>query len=177
MNKIQEPGGAEVPDAEERGTWVNQARDEPLPASHDDEHGQSAVIRNEEHAETHAARQPGGPDQSSPAVQPAQPAAHEPDEAGPGKAVRDMMPGGAAPQGDVPDAPAVQVAATEGVHGGYVTAGDPAGNDGATNDSATDRDARDEEHAEKHADGQPGPVRLVSNAVPGKPDGEVDTRP
>ena len=22
-----------------------------------------------------------------------------------------------------------------------------------------------------------GPVRLVSNAVPGKPDGEVDTRP
>jgi len=24
---------------------------------------------------------------------------------------------------------------------------------------------------------QPGPVRLVSNAVPGKPDGEVDTRP
>ena len=23
----------------------------------------------------------------------------------------------------------------------------------------------------------PGPVRLVSNAVPGKPDGEVDTRP
>jgi hypothetical protein len=85
-----------------------------------------------------------------------------------------MMPGGPSPQGDVPDAPAVQVAATEGVHGGYVTV------DGSTGDGSTgvtDQDARDEEHAEKHADGRPGPVRLVSNAVPGKPDGEVDTRP
>ena len=78
MTKIEEP------EPEEMGTWVNQRRDEPLPASHDDEHGQAAVSRNEEHAETHAG---------------------------------------------------------------------------------------------KHADGRPGPVRLVSNAVPGKPDGEVDTRP
>jgi hypothetical protein len=143
MTKIEEP------DPEETGTWVNQTRDEPLPASHHDEHGQSAVIRNEEHAETHAAHQPGEPDQSAPAVQPAQPADHEPDEAGPGKAVRDMMPG-PAPQGDVPDAPAVQVATTENT-------GEAGGDD--------------------DAEGNPGPVRLVSNAVPGKPDGEVDTRP
>ncbi len=54
-----------------------------------------------------------------------------------------MMPG-PAPQGDVPDAPGVQVAAAE----------DP---------------GRD--------DDRPGPVRHVGNAVPGKPDGEVDTRP
>jgi hypothetical protein len=173
MTKIEEPGGTEVPDAEEQGTWVNQARDEPLPASHDDDHSQSAVLRNEEHAETHAGGRPGeppAPQQSSPGVQPAQPAAQEPDETGPGKAVRDMMPGGPSPQGDVPDAPAVQVAATEGVHGGYVTA---KGSTAAAAQDAAGQDARDEEHA----GGQPGPVRLVSNAVPGKPDGEVDTRP
>jgi hypothetical protein len=29
---------------------TNQARDEPLPASHDEEHGQEAVVRSEEHA-------------------------------------------------------------------------------------------------------------------------------
>jgi hypothetical protein len=143
MAKIEEP------DPEETGTWVNQRRDEPLPASHHDEHGQSAVIRNEEHAEAHTARQPGEPDSSAGAVQPAQPAGHEPDDAGPGKAVRDMMPG-PAPQGDVPDAPAVQIAATENP-----------GQSGGTDDG----------------EGKPGPVRLVSNAVPGKPDGEVDTRP
>ena len=143
MAKIEEP------DPEETGTWVNQRRDEPLPASHHDEHGQSAVIRNEEHAEAHTARQPGEPDSSAGAVQPAQPAEHEPEGAGPGKAVRDMMPG-PAPQGDVPDAPAVQIAATENP-----------GDSGGTDDG----------------EGKPGPVRLVSNAVPGKPDGEVDTRP
>jgi hypothetical protein len=145
MAKIEEP------DPEEMGTWANQARDEPIPASHQDDRGQSAVIRNEEHAEAHAARRPGEaaqPDQSAPAVQPAQPAEHEPDEAGPGKAVRDMMPG-PAPQGDVPDAPAVQVATTE--HPGEA-------------EGTGDED-------------RPGPARLVSNAVPGKPDGEVDTRP
>ncbi len=51
----------EEPDPEEMGTWVNQRQDEPLPASHDDDHGQSAVVRNEQHAETHAAGRPGGP--------------------------------------------------------------------------------------------------------------------
>ena len=49
----------EEPDPEEMGTWVNQARDEPMPASHHDDRGQSAVIRNEEHAEAHAAHRPG----------------------------------------------------------------------------------------------------------------------
>jgi hypothetical protein len=154
MTKIEEP------DPEELGTWPNQRRHEPLPASHHDEPGQAAVTRNEEHKETHAASRPG--QRSAPGIQPAQPSGHEPEMTGPGKAVRDMMPGGPSPQGDVPDAPAVQVTATEGVYGGYVTA-----------EGVTDQDARDEEHSEQ----QPGPVRFVSNAVPGKPDGEVDTRP
>jgi hypothetical protein len=136
----------EEPDPEETGTWVNQRRDEPLPASHHDQHGQSAVLRNEEHAGAHAARQPGAPDSSAGAAGPGE---YEPDDAGPGKAVRDMMPG-PAPQGDVPDAPAVQVAATRNP-----------GESGGTDEG----------------EGKPGPVRLVSNAVPGKPDGEVDTRP
>ena len=71
--------------------------------------------------------------------------AAEPDETGPGRAVKDMLPSGPTPQGDVPDAPGVQVAAT---------------------DAPGDDDQ----------DGRPGSVRNVSNAVPGKPDGEVDTR-
>lgn len=126
MTKIQGPHG------DETESWVNQRQDEPLPASHHDEKDQSAVRRNEEHA---AAR----------ADQPAQPADHEPDPDGPGKAVRDMMPG-PAPQGDAPDAPAVQL-------------------------------ARAEDSGDDDPKSRPGPVRLVSNAVPGKPDGEVDTRP
>jgi hypothetical protein len=125
MTRIKGPHG------DETESWVNQRRDEPLPSSHHDDPGQAAVARNEEHAEARSR----GP----------QPATAEPDDPddGPGKAVRDMMPG-PAPQGDVPDAPAVQVAAAE----------DP---------------GRD--------DDRPGPVRHVGNAVPGKPDGEVDTRP
>jgi len=158
----------EEPDPEEMGTWVNQRQDEPLPASHDDDRGQSAVVRNEQHAETHAAGGAGQPpEQSSPGIQPAQPSEHAPGDTRPGKAVRDMMPSGPDPQGDVPDAPAVQVASVEGVHGGYVTT------EGAVGESQTDKDARDEENDAS----PPGPVRLVSNAVPGKPDGEVDTRP
>jgi hypothetical protein len=70
----------------------------------------------------------------------AEPAAAE-QEGQEGKAVRDMM-GGPAPQGDVPDAPATQIA-------------------------ATDKD---------NEEGQPPRVRYVANAVPGQPDGEVDTR-
>jgi hypothetical protein len=112
MTRIQGPHG------DETEPWVNQRRDEPLPASHHDDPNQEAVTRNEEHVTGDS-------------------------EGGPGKAVRDMMPG-PAPQGDVPDAPAVQVAAAE----------DP---------------GRD--------DDRPGPVRHVANAVPGRPDGEVDTRP
>ena len=107
------------------GEQTNQARDEPIPASHDDDRG--------------------GGNTPLQRVQEAQPMAAEPDETGPGKAVQDMMPSGPAPQGDVPDAPGVQVAATE---------------------SPGDDDQ----------DGRPGKVRTVSNAVPGKPDGETDTR-
>jgi hypothetical protein len=58
----------------------------------------------------------------------------------PRDAVRDMM-GGPLPQGDVPDAPATQIAA-----------------------------------ADEEEDGEGARVRYVANAVPGKPDGEVDTR-
>jgi hypothetical protein len=108
MTRIKGPHG------DETESWVNQRRDEPLPASHHDDPNQEAVTRNEEQVE----------------------------DDGPGQAVRDMMPG-PAPQGDVPDAPAVQVAAAE----------DPG-----------------------REDDRPGPVRHVGNAVPGKPDGEVDTR-
>ncbi|HEY4461431.1 MAG TPA: hypothetical protein VGN41_02105 [Streptosporangiaceae bacterium] len=122
MTRIQGPHG------DETESWVNQRRDEPLPTSHHDDPDQEAVARNEEHA---GAR-----------PEAARPEAARPDD-GPGKAVRDMMPG-PAPQGDVPDAPGVQVAAAE----------DP---------------GRD--------DDRPGPVRRVANAVPGRPDGEVDTRP
>jgi hypothetical protein len=50
------------------------------------------------------------------------------------------MMGGPPPQGDVPDAPATQVAAAD------------------------------------NEEGQVTRVRRVANAVPGKPDGEVDTR-
>ena len=97
---------------------INQQRHEPVPASHGADNDQSAVGRNEEHS---AGRQ-GRP---APAEQ--------------RDAVRDMM-GGPPPQGDVPDAPATQIAAAD------------AGEDQATR------------------------VRRVANAVPGKPDGQVDTR-
>ncbi|HEY2443196.1 MAG TPA: hypothetical protein VGI31_08690 [Streptosporangiaceae bacterium] len=99
--------------AAEHEAQVNQHKHEPLPASH---HADSAEPEPARHAE------------------------HAPDLHEPGQAVRDMM-GGPQPQGDVPDAPATQIAATQG----------------------------EEDQAVR--------VRHVANAVPGKPDGEVDTRP
>lgn len=132
MTRTQGPHG------DETESWVNQRQDEPLPTSHDDDHGQEAVTRNEEQVQGGPATDspaPDNPDGPGPATAPA--------DEGPGQAVRDMMPG-PAPQGDVPDAPGVQVAGAE----------DP---------------GRD--------DDRPGAVRQVGNAVPGKPDGEVDTRP
>jgi hypothetical protein len=92
---------------------VNQHRDEPMPASHHAGDDQPAAVQQDE--------------QSAPG------------RAEPGQAVRDMM-GGPSPQGDVPDAPATQIAAA---------------------DNEKDQGPR---------------VRHVANAVPGKPDGEVDTR-
>jgi hypothetical protein len=106
---------------------VNQRRSEPVAGS-----------------SHHAGKDPAGSSEQYPPDAPAAPlsdasAAPDPDEAGaPGKAVRDMM-GGPPPQGDVPDAPATQIAAT------------------------------DEERKGTR-------VAHVANAVPGQPDGEVDTR-
>jgi hypothetical protein len=93
---------------------VNQRRHEPVTSS--------------SHAEKDPAATREGPS-----------AARPPDaDDAPGKAVRDMM-GGPPPQGDVPDAPATQIAATDESRKGTS-------------------------------------VSHVANAVPGKPDGEVDTR-
>jgi hypothetical protein len=97
---------------------VNQHKHEPIPASRHSEQGQAE------------------PEQAEPEQTEAEQTEAEPPE---GKAVRDMM-GGPVPQGDVPDAPATQVAAT-----------------------FDDPDS-------------PPRARYVANAVPGKPDGEVDTR-
>ena len=99
----------------------------------------------------------GGGNEPLQRVQEAQPMEAEPEDTGPGKAVQDMMPSGPGPQGDVPDAPGVQVTAAE-------SPGDTA----KPGDTAQPGDDDQE--------GRPGPVRMVSNAVPGKPDGEVDTR-
>jgi hypothetical protein len=107
-----------MPERNEHETRINQRRHEPVPASHQAGHDQSAVDRNEEHS----------------AARPDRPAA-----GGQGDAVRAML-GGPPPQGDVPDAPATQVAAAE-----------------------------NEEDVVTR-------VTRVANAVPGKPDGEVDTR-
>jgi hypothetical protein len=65
-----------------------------------------------------------------------------------GDAVRDMM-GGPQPQGDVPDAPGTQIAAAEPTDPNQERGGGP---------------------------GRGQRARCVANAVPGKPDGEVDTR-
>jgi hypothetical protein len=97
---------------------INQQRHEPVPASHRAGHDQSAADGNK----------------GRPAARPDRPPA-----AGQGDAVRAMM-GGPPPQGDVPDAPATQIAGA---------------------------------HSEN---GRVTRVSQVANAVPGKPDGEVDTR-
>jgi len=97
---------------------INQARHEPMPASHRAADDQSAGDGKQERS---AAR----PDRPAPAEQ--------------GDAVRAMM-GGPPPQGDVPDAPATQIAAAD------------------------------------NEEGRVTRVSRVANAVPRKPDGEVDTR-
>jgi hypothetical protein len=70
---------------------ANQARAEPLPASHHDDHGQEATARNAEFAH----RRP----------------------AAPGPAVRDLL-GGPAPQAGDKDSPATQVTGDAGGDGG-----------------------------------------------------------
>lgn len=115
---------------------TNQQRHEPMPASHRADHDQSAVERNEEHSAARPERPAGGGqgDAVRATDRPVRPAG-----GGQGDAVRAMM-GGPPPQGDVPDAPATQIAAAE------------------------------------NEEGQVTRVTRVANAVPGQPDGEVDTR-
>ena len=137
MRKIKGPRGEEVE------PQANQRRDEPLPASRHDDRDRLAVLRNQQQQPgADAARPQGAPSGAGDAAAPDKPPEPdnpaEPDDPA-GKAIRDMMPG-PRPQGDVPDAPAVQVAAAE------------------------------------TENGRPARVRSVGNAVPGKPDGEVDTR-
>lgn len=130
---------------------VNQRRDEPVPGSSHHSGTQPAdetdpagaagtdsaatagtdpAARGEQRSAARAQDEAAGPGDEA--------AGPDDEAAGPGKAVRDMM-GGPPPQGDVPDAPAAQIAAT------------------------------DEER-------EGTSVAFVANAVPGKPDGEVDTR-
>lgn len=121
---------------------LNQTRHEPVPASRQDERPQAAARRSEDvqhHIEQH--RRGAPPDDRAPAL--GSLAAGEPaDQPAPvaqGAAAEELM-GGPAPQGPVPNAPGVQVAAAEST------------------------------------DGRVTRIRAVGNAVPGKPDGEVDTR-
>lgn len=123
MHESREHGESREPAQQRRaGTGhearVNQRRPEPLPASSGSDRDQPAAAGNQGQAVS----------------RPEQPA-----EPGRGDAVRDMM-GGPPPQGDVPDAPATQIAAAD------------------------------------VEEGQGSRVRRVANAVPGQPDGEVDTR-
>ena len=125
-----------MPESTEHDARTNQQRHEPMPASHRAGHDQSAVDRNEEHSAARPDRPAGG--EQGDAVR-AIDRPERPAEGGQGDAVRAMM-GGPPPQGDVPDAPATQIAAAD-TEEGEVTR-----------------------------------VTRVANAVPGKPDGEVDTR-
>ncbi|HTT51060.1 MAG TPA: hypothetical protein VMH35_06660 [Streptosporangiaceae bacterium] len=121
---------------------LNQARHEPVPASRQDERPQAAAQRGED-ASRHVAqrRRESGPDDRTPALDSLSPElpGQQPAPAPPGAAAKGLM-GGPAPQGPVPGAPGVQVAAAD------------------TEDGRVTR------------------IRAVSNAVPGHPDGEVDTR-
>ncbi len=129
-------------DETEHPANVNQSRHEPVPASREDDRPQAAAQRSED-VQRHVPQRGRGsaPDDRAPALgslstgdPPGRPA-----PVPSGTAARRLM-GGPAPQGPVPDAPGVQVAAADS------------------------------------ADGRVTRVRAVSNAVPGKPDGEVDTR-
>ncbi|MGP8000755.1 MAG: hypothetical protein ACLPKI_26055 [Streptosporangiaceae bacterium] len=123
--------------------FVNQNRHEPVPASRQDERPQAAVQRNEEMR--HRTEQQGGGTAPEEDRRPAldrladEDPAGRPSPAATGAAAQQLM-GGPEPQGPVPDAPGVQVAAVR------------------TSEGGADR------------------IRYVSNAVPGQPDGEVDTR-
>jgi len=119
----------------------NQARHEPVPASPQDERPQAAAQRSEDVQRRLVQRGEPGPEDRTPALDrlsaeapPSQPAPT------PSGAAAQELTGGPGPQGPVPNAPGVQVAAADST------------------------------------DGQVTRIRAVSNAAPGKPDGEVDTR-
>lgn len=120
---------------------VNQRRHEPVSGSSHHSGTDPADPGDEtDSAAAGDATEPAARDATEPAARDEQRSAAGAQDAdgAPGKAVRDMM-GGPPPQGDVPDAPATQIA-------------------------ATDEDRKGTR------------VAHVANAVPGKPDGEVDTR-
>jgi hypothetical protein len=121
---------------------MNQARHEPVPASREDDRPQAAAQRSEDiQRDVELGRRRPVRDDRRPALSALaeEEPSRTPAPARPGAAAEDLM-GGPAPQGPVPDAPGVQVAAVDS------------------------------------ADGRASRIRSVSNAVPGKPDGEVDTR-
>ena len=119
---------------------LNQTRDEPVPASRQEERPQAAAQRSED-VQHHVEQGGSGsmPEDRTPALDRLAEPPGQAAPAAPGAAAEELM-GGPAPQGPVPDAPGVQVTSADG------------------------------------ADGRVTRVRRVSNAVPGKPDGEVDTR-
>ena len=92
-------GSDEEPQQVQHEAWVNQRRHEPVPASHQADGDEPAPTRDKPraaHDERPAARSDEPPQRD--------------------KAIRDMM-GGPAPQGDVPDAPATQIAAADNEEG------------------------------------------------------------
>ena len=131
--KTQGPAAAQgaEPAPVDHEAQVNQHKHEPHPASHQAARDGARAAGNGERQTARDGSQAAGTEQHA--------ARRTDGQAAPGQAIRDMM-GGPQPQGDVPDAPATQIAAAD-------TEGD-----------------------------QPARVRYVANAVPGKPDGEVDTR-
>jgi hypothetical protein len=155
MRRAVEAGElTEVRENTDHEARIDQQRHEPMPASHHVGHDQSAADGNEGRPAArpgrHAAagqgdavravdrsERPAGGGQGDAVRAVARP--ERPTGGGQGDAVR-AMKGGPPPQGDVPDAPATQIAGADSENG------------------------------------QVTRVSRVANAVPGKPDGEVDTR-
>jgi hypothetical protein len=137
MRRAVEAGElTEVRENTDHEARIDQQRHEPMPASHHVGHDQSAADGNEGRPAARPGRHAAaGQGDAVRAVD----RSERPAGGGQGDAVRAMM-GGPPPQGDVPDAPATQIAGADSENG------------------------------------QVTRVSRVANAVPGKPDGEVDTR-
>jgi hypothetical protein len=137
MRRAVEAGElTEVRENTDHEARIDQQRHEPMPASHHVGHDQSAADGNEGRPAARPGRHAAaGQGDAVRAVD----RSERPAGGGQGDAVR-AMKGGPPPQGDVPDAPATQIAGADSENG------------------------------------QVTRVSRVANAVPGKPDGEVDTR-